>query len=105
MTTLLHGALVTVAGKGPVLDGIVFETPSTLKVVVAVPDQARGAVLRTVHPDTLTERTDPGAHDEALRRLIRRTTTTGRGGARSGTGPGQGPRGFTRTPAHRPTGK
>src|ERR1700729_66837 len=44
------GELVKVAGSGPEHDGIVFDTPSKSKVVVAVVDPGRGPVLRTVHP-------------------------------------------------------
>ena len=65
------------AGDGPQLDGIVFDTPSTTKVVVAVVDRGRGPVFRTVHPRTLSERTAEGADDRALRLLIRRTPAAG----------------------------
>jgi hypothetical protein len=105
MTSLRQGDLVTVAGKGPVLDGIVFQVPSAQKVVVAVPDARRGAVLRTVHPDALAERSAPGAHDEALRRLIRRTPSTVRGDAGGAQGSGRAARGHTRAAMHRTTGK
>jgi len=105
MTSLREGELVTVAGEGGERDGIVFNVPSRSKVVVAVPDPTRGPVLRTFHPRTLTARTEDGAHDEALRRLIRRTPAVHRGDPRGGGGPGQGPRGHTRSPAHRPTGR
>ena len=44
------------AETGPQLDGIVFDTPSNTKVVVAVVDRGRGPVFRTVHPRTLSER-------------------------------------------------
>jgi hypothetical protein len=44
------GELVKVAGGGRELDGIVFDTPSRSKVVVAVVDPARGPMFRTVHP-------------------------------------------------------
>src|SRR5947209_4911865 len=52
------GELVKVASGGPQLDGIVFDTPSRSKVVVAVVEPDRGPVFRTVHPNTLTERTE-----------------------------------------------
>src|ERR1700709_2004894 len=67
------GGLVTVGGEGPKVDGIVFDTPSTTKTVVAVVDPGRGPVFRTVHPRTLTERTAQSTDDRALRLLIRRT--------------------------------
>ncbi len=52
------GERVKVARGGPQLDGIVFDTPSRSKVVVAVVEPDRGPVFRTVHPKTLTERTE-----------------------------------------------
>ena len=105
MTSLDEGELVTVAGESGEHDGIVFHVPSRSKVVVAVPDPARGPVMRTVHPRTLAARSEVGAHDEALRRLIRRTPAVRRGDPRGPSGPGNGPRGHTRSPSHRPTGK
>jgi hypothetical protein len=105
MTSLLEGELVTVAGEHGERDGIVVHVPSKSKVVVAVPDPERGAVMRTFHPRTLAARGAAGAHDEALRRLIRRTPSVGRGGPRGQNGPGRGSSGHTRSPAHRPTGK
>ncbi len=96
---------MTVAGEGPQLDGIVFDTPSTTKVVVAVVDRGRGPVFRTVHPRTLSERTAEGTDDRALRLLIRRTPAPVRGGARSGAGTGQGRSGHARAAMHRTTGK
>jgi hypothetical protein len=100
-----EGQLVTVAEDGVTLDGIVFHAQSILKVVVAVSDPERGPLFRTVHSKALTERDGAGAHDEALRRLIRRTPSAGRGGPRGGQGAGQGRRGHTRSPVHRTTGK
>jgi hypothetical protein len=105
MTSLREGELVTVAGERGERDGIVFQVASRSKVVVAVPDAARGAVMRTFHPRTLAERSEPGEHDEALRRLIRRSQTAGRGDPGRSSGPGGGARGHTRPPAHRPTGR
>jgi hypothetical protein len=100
------GELVKVAdGGGPEQDGIVFDTPSSSKVVVAVVDPKRGPVFRTVHPDTLSERTEESPRDKALRLLIRRTPPPLRGGARGGVGAGQGRTGHTRTTMHRTTGK
>jgi len=100
------GALVTVAaGGGPHLDGIVFDAPSRSKVVVAVVDPRRGPVFRTVHPATLTERTQEGSDDRALRLLLRRTPPPVRGAARGGIGSGHGRRGHTRAARHRTTGR
>jgi hypothetical protein len=98
--------LVKIADGGRELDGIVFDTPSRSKVTVAVMDRARGPVFRTVHPDTLTERTEEGPDDRALAMLIRRTWQ----GARGGSPPGgaaatRGQDGHTRTAMHRTTGK
>jgi len=99
------GELVTVAADGPQLVGIVFDTPSTTKTVVAVLDRGRGPVFRTVHPRTLSERTAASADDRALRLLIKRTPAPVRGGARGGTGSAQGRSGHTRAAMHRTTGK
>jgi hypothetical protein len=105
MTTLGEGDLVTVSGERGERDGIVFHIPSKSKVVVAVQDPARGAVMRTFHPGTLAERTVAGPDDDALRQLIRRTPSIGRGEPRGQNGPGKGPRGHNRAPAHRATGR
>ncbi|MEY2535638.1 MAG: hypothetical protein QOF29_3548 [bacterium] len=99
------GQLVKVAGGGPELDGIVFDTPSSSKVVVAVVDPGRGPVFRTVHPRTLTERAEQGSDDHALRLLIRRTPPPVRGAARGGAGAARGRAGHTRAASHRTTGK
>jgi hypothetical protein len=99
------GELVKVDAGGPVLDGIVFDTPSSSKVVVAVVDPGRGPVLRTVHVRTLSERTDEGPDDRALRFLVRRTSPPGRGQGRGGAGVGRGRAGLMRGPLHRTTGK
>jgi hypothetical protein len=99
------GALVEVAGGGPKLDGLVFDTPSRSKVVVAVVDPRRGPVFRTVHPSTLTERAQEGADDRALRLLVRRTPPPVHGAARGGAGGGQGRPGHTRGAMHRTTGR
>jgi hypothetical protein len=88
-----------------VLDGIVFDTPSAQKVVVAVVDPQRGPVFRTVHPRTLSERDEAGVHDLALRGLIRRTPSTARGGPSGAKGSVQGRRGHSRSAMHRTTGK
>jgi hypothetical protein len=99
------GELVKVATGGPEIDGIVFDTPSRSKVIVAVVDAKRGPGFRTVHPDTLSERTEEGPDDRALRLLIRRTPVPVRGGARGGTGAGPGSAGHKRAAMHRTTGK
>ncbi|MCW3003403.1 MAG: hypothetical protein JWQ20_2701 [Conexibacter sp.] len=96
---------MTVAGERSSRDGIVFHVPSASKVIVAVPDRERGAVLRSFHPRTLTERTSEGTHDEALRRLIRRTPPMGAGGPRAAGASGRAAAGHARTAAHRTTGK
>jgi hypothetical protein len=99
------GELVRVAAGGPELDGIVFDTPSHSKVVVAVVDPARGPVFRTVDPKTLTERAEEGPDDRALRLLMRRTPSPVQGAARGGAGGGRGQPGHTRVATHRTTGK
>ncbi len=105
MESTTIGGLVKVAGGGPELDGIVFDTPSRSKVVVAVVDAAKGPVLRTVHPETLSERTEEGPDDRALRLLIRRTPPPVHGRAGGGTATGRGSRGHARGTMHRTTGK
>lgn len=85
------------------LDGIVSHAPSILQVVVAVPDAERGAILRTVHRRTVTERDAAGPHDKTLRRVVARTPSTVRGGP--GGGAGRGRRGYSRSAGHRTTGK
>jgi hypothetical protein len=99
------GELVKVADGGPELDGIVFDTPSRSKVVVAVVDPSRGPVFRTVHPKTLTERTDEGSDDRALNLLIRRTPPPAFGTTRGGTRGGRALPGHARGAMHRTTGK
>ncbi len=99
------GELVKVVDGGPTLDGIVFDTPSRSKVVVAVVEPGRGPVFRTVHPKTLTERTEEGPDDRALQLLIRRTPTVVRGAAGGGSALGRGQAGHARNTMHRTTGK
>jgi hypothetical protein len=103
--TTTIGELVTVAGVGAAVDGIVFDSPSRSKVVVAVVDPDRGPVFRTVHPKVLTEREMEGSHDLALRLLIRRTAPPVQGGARGAVAGRKGRAGFSRGAAHRPTGR
>jgi len=99
------GELVKVANGGSELDGIVFDTPSRSKVVVAVVDPGRGPVFRAVHPKMLTERAEEGPDDRALRLLVRRTPSPLRGAARGGMAAGRGNPGHTRGAMHRTTGK
>jgi hypothetical protein len=102
---LVPGRLVKVADGGSVRDGIVFDKPSRSKVVVAVVDSGRGPVYRTVHPKSLTERTEEGADDAALRLLIRRTPPPVRGADAGGVGVGHRRAGHARGSMHRTTGK
>ena len=105
MESITIGQRVTVADVGPAVDGIVFDTPSRSKVVVAVRDPKRGPIFRTVHPKTLTDRETEGAHDAALRLLVRRTAPPVHA-ASGGAGLGRkGRPGFNRGTAHRPTGR
>jgi hypothetical protein len=105
MDSTRSGDLVTVAGDGPSIDGIVFDTPSHTKVVVAVMDAHRGPVFRSVHPDSLSGRSEAGAHDQALRLLLRRTPQPNRGKSQGNGGGAQGRAGFTRSATHRSTGR
>jgi hypothetical protein len=105
MESTSAGELVKVAGGGPELDGIVFDTPSSSKVVVAVVDPARGPVFRTIHLKALSERTQEGPDDRALRLLVRRTPPPVRGAGRGGTSAGRGRAGHTRGAMHRTTGR
>ena len=92
-------------GAGPALDGLVFDTPSRLKVVVAVVDPVRGPVFNTVHPKALRERQTEGVNDQALRLLVRRTPQPVHAAARGGSEGRKGQAGFTRSAPHRSTGK
>ena len=64
--TIAPGELVRVAGRGPDLDGIVFDIPSHSKVVVAVVEPGRGPTFRTVHPAALTERGGAGSRRSGI---------------------------------------
>jgi len=99
------GDLVKVATGGPQIDGIVADTLSRSKVVVAVMDRVRGPVLRTVQRAALVERTEAGPGDRALGLLVRRTPPAARGAARGGAGAGSGRAGHTRAATHRTTGR
>ncbi len=103
MRSFHEGQLVTLVGEPEALEGIVVHAPSLVKVEIAVADADHGAVFRTVHPKVLRERSEPGEQDEALRRLIRRTASAGRGGPRGG--PGSARRGHSHPSGHRTTGK
>lgn len=105
MDAVSAGDLVKVADGGAELDGLVFDRPSSSKVIVAVVDPARGPVFRTVNPKMLTEREQAGPSDRALRLLVRRTPPPPNAVARGATRGGQRRAGFTRGPAHRPTGR
>jgi hypothetical protein len=99
------GSLVVVDFEKWQSDGIVFELPSDAKAVVAVIDNKRGPVLRSVPRTALTERTDPSDDDRALELLIRRTAPASRGSARSGGKVGGPQDAHARGAAHRPTGR
>lgn len=105
MDTPATGDLVSINGDGVALDGIVFDTPSRLKVVVAVVDPGRGPVFRTVHPGALTEREKEGPDHTALRLLIRRTPPPVRGKAHGGASVRKGAAGYRRGASHRATGR
>ncbi len=105
MESTSTGALVTVAGDGPKLDGIVFDTPSRTKVVVAVVVPGRGPSFRTVHPETLSEREAEGPGDRALRQLMRRTPPPSKAGVTGGGAAARGRAGHGRAAMHRTTGK
>ena len=101
---LAIGDLVHVTGGGPALDGIVFDTPSRLKVVVAVVDPGRGPGFRTVQRETLTPRETEGSDDAALRFLSAghsRLSVVGR----LVVNVRKGAAGFTRGTSHRSTGR
>ena len=88
------GDLVTVTGAGPAADGIVFDTPSAGKVVVAMMDPARGPLFRTVNPKAVSQRAAAGTDDHALQLLIRRTPVPVHGAARGAPRGGRRPRGL-----------
>jgi hypothetical protein len=102
---LSSGQLVKVAGASAEIDGIVFDTPSAAKVVVAVIDRTRGPVLRAVNAKAVTTRDDEGPDDRALRLLVRRTPRPVSGRGQGATGGRQGRSGFKAGTAHRSTGR
>ena len=105
MDSTSPGELVSLASGGQELHGIVFDTPSRSKTVIAVVDPGRGPVFRTVHPKTLTKRAEEAVEDRALQLLIRRTPSPARGAASGGTISGRGTPGHSRAAMHRTTGK
>jgi len=106
MARTTDSELVKFNDGGRELDAIVFDAPSRSKVTVAVMDPARGPQFRTVHPDTLTPRTEAGPDDRALSLLIRRTWRPTQGGsAPGGAAATRGQDGHTRAAGHRTTGK
>lgn len=105
MESVAVGDLVVVSGTGAPTDGLVFDTPSRTKAVVAVMDPTHGPVFRTVNPRSLAPRAQPGPHDPALRLLIRRTPTPSRGSGKLGGTGVRGAAGFARGAGHRTTGK
>jgi hypothetical protein len=102
---LKMGELVTVTGVGPAADAIVFDTPSSGKVVVAMMDSARGPRFRTVNAKAVSQRDAAGTDDRALQLLIRRTPVPAHGAARGAARGAAGREGYKRGAAHRSTGK
>lgn len=105
MNTASPGDLVKVARGSAELDGIVFDSPSSSKVIVAVVDPTRGPIFRSVNPNDLTEREQEGPDDRALRLLVRRTPPPPSGVARGAASGGHRRAGYTRGASHRPTGR
>ena len=105
MKPLREGQLVTVQEDGTAVDGIIFHVESFLKAVVAVPDEEGHGAFRTVHRKALAERSRPGEHDDALRKLISRTPSGARSGGGAAGGQGHGSRGHSRGADHRSTGR
>jgi hypothetical protein len=104
MDTHTPGELVKVAAGGTELDGLVFDRPSSSKVIVAVVDPTRGPLFRTVNPSALSARELKGPDDRLLRQLVRRTPPP-HSAARGATSGGQRRSGYSRGAAHRPTGR
>jgi hypothetical protein len=103
MRSFHAGQLITLVEEPEPLEGVVVHPQSLVKIEVAVAGTDDGPVFRIVHPKLLRERTEPGEHDEALRRLIRRNASAGRGGPRAGAGSAR--RGHSHPSGHRTTGK
>ncbi len=105
MTPVTISELVTVTDGSTELDGIVFDTPSSSKVVVAVVDPTRGPLFRTVSPNNVRERQQEGPNDRALHLLVRRTAPAAHDAARGATRGEQRRSGYKRGATHRPTGR
>jgi hypothetical protein len=105
MESTTVGELVKVATAGPLIDAIVFDTPSVHKAVVALVDRKRGPVLRTVDVSALSAREEAGPDDRALQALIRRTPAPAHAAARGSAGVGRGHDAHSRGASHRTTGK
>ena len=101
MDEIHAGDLVKIETGGPQIDAIVFDVPSHSKVVVATVDPTRGPVFRTVHPRELSERSDEGPGDHAMRLLMQRTPLPDHGAARGARGGGHGRQGHARGADHR----
>ena len=104
MDAVSPGKLVRVVDGGAELDGVVFDRPSSSKVIVAVVDPTRGPLFRTFHPNALTAREQEGPDDRLLRLLVRRTPPP-HAVARGATSGGQRRSGYMRGATHRPTGR
>src|SRR4051812_36116174 len=105
MEPLEINQLVSLATGGPALDAIVAGLPSDAKAMVAVVEDGRGPVIRSVARSDLTPREAEGSADPALRALIRRTAHSAGGGRTAGASAVQGRRGFGKSTGHRTTGK
>jgi hypothetical protein len=90
---------------GPGMDGIVFYLPSKAKAVIAVVDPQRGPVMQTFARKAVTERSEDGPDDAALRLLVHRTPMPVGSGGGGAAGAIHGSAGFARAAMHRTTGK
>lgn len=106
MASSVENELVKVATAGPEIDGVVYDFPSSSKIIVAIVDPARGPVLRTYPAKSVTPRDDAGANDDALHALIRRSPPPRNGGGgHASEGSVRGRSGHARATGHRTTGK
>ena len=95
-----------VADGSAELDGLVFDTPSSSKVVVAVVDPTRGPLFRTVNPNALTEREQEGPNDRrAASAGAPDAATAERRSARRDDVAGNDAPASRAATAHRPTGR
>jgi hypothetical protein len=99
LKTFREGQLVRVATDDGEKDGVVVHVAGLVKVEVAVEQSGGDPVFRTVHPKFVTPRDEPGAADDALRRLIHRAAAPSHGAA--GGASGRGRRAHTRAATHR----